>query len=175
MWLASSWCRWGLSDKLAWFNSLPRGEAELHLLVCCGSRAWAAAVAAGRPYANLPSLVKAADAVWNQLAPSDWLEAFAAHPRIGESGGHSPDRSEKEQSRIMGGADDALAAVAEENRAYEARFGHVFLISAAGRSALEVLAALRLRMHNDPATEIKVAAEEQRKITRLRLDAMLNG
>ena len=164
-----------MSDKLAWFNSLPRDEVELHLLACCGSREWASALAAQRPYANLPGLLKAADAVWNELAPSDWLEAFAAHPRIGESGGHSPDRSEMEQSRIMGGADDTLGVLADENKLYEARFGHVFLISAAGRSADEVLAALRLRMHNDPAKEIKVAAEEQRKITRLRLDGMLNA
>jgi OHCU decarboxylase len=164
-----------LSDKLAWLNSIPRDEVELHLLACCGSRAWASALAAQRPYANLPTLLKAADAVWNELAPSDWLEAFAAHPRIGESGGHSPARSEKEQSRIMGGADDTLAALSEGNRLYEARFGHVFLISAAGRNADEVLAALRLRLHNDPAIETKAAAEEQRKITRLRLDGMLNA
>jgi OHCU decarboxylase len=123
----------------------------------------------------MPALMKAADEVWRQLAPTDWLEAFAAHPRIGESGGHAPDSSLKEQSRIMGGGDETLTVLAEENRRYEARFGHVFLISASGRTAADVLAALRQRMINDPVTEVQVAAEEQLKITRLRLERMLHA
>ena len=117
--------------------------------------------------------MSAADSEWAGLEQSDWLEAFAAHPRIGESGGHSPQSSETEQSRVIGSPAATLAVIAEENRRYEARFGHVFLISAAGRTADEVLAALQQRMNNHPATEIEVAAEEQRKITRLRLGAML--
>jgi OHCU decarboxylase len=169
----SSWCRWALNEDLAWFNRLASGEAEKLLLNCCGSHRWAASVAAGRPYADFAALVTASEAVWNRLEPSDWLEAFGAHPRLGESGGHAPDSSQKEQSRIMGAADETLAALAAENRRYEARFGHVFLISAAGRSAEEVLASLRQRTRNDPATEVKVAAAEQRKITRLRLERML--
>jgi len=119
--------------------------------------------------------MKVADEVWGDLTPADWLEAFAAHPRVGESGGHSPDSSRKEQSRVMAAGNDTLTALADENHRYEARFGHVFLISAAGRTADEVLAALRLRMSNDPAAEVKVAADEQRKITRLRLERMLNA
>lgn len=173
MWLASSWCRWVLNDDLAWFNGLPRDEAERRLRECCGSRAWAAAVAARRPYSDFSTLVDAADEVWGGLMPADWLEAFAAHPRLGDSGGHSPDASRKEQSRVMEAGGDTLADLAAENRRYEARFGHVFLISAEGRSARDVLAALRRRIDNDPDTEISVAAEEQRKITRLRLERML--
>jgi len=175
MWRDSSWCRWGLSEILAWFNDLPRDEAEALLHACCGSRQWVAGVAARRPYADIPALMKAADGVWSQLAPSDWLEAFAAHPRIGESGGHSPDSSLQEQSRIMRGGDETVAVLADENRRYEARFGHVFLISASGRTAADVLDALRQRMLNDPVTEVRVAAEEQRKITRLRLERMLHA
>ena len=117
--------------------------------------------------------MQTADAVWSELTPPDWLEAFAAHPRVGESGGHSPDSSQKEQSRIKGAKDETLATLAQANRRYEARFGHVFLISAAGRTAEDVLDALRQRIDNDPSTEIKVAAEEQRKITRFRLQGML--
>jgi OHCU decarboxylase len=119
--------------------------------------------------------MRTADAVWSELPPADWLEAFAAHPRIGERGGHAPDSSEKEQSRVMGTAAEALTALADDNRRYEARFGHVFLISAAGRSAADVLEALRRRMLNDPKTELEVAAEEQRKITHLRLERMLQA
>jgi OHCU decarboxylase len=163
-----------LSESLGWFNALARGEAERQLLACCGSRAWASAVAAGRPYADVSALIKTADAVWTELPSSDWLEAFAAHPRLGESGGHAANSSQMEQSRIMGAGDETLAELGEKNRRYEARFGHVFLISAAGRTAADVLAALRQRMNNDQATEVKVAADEQRKITLLRLESMLH-
>jgi OHCU decarboxylase len=163
-----------LSENLAWFNGLQREEAERRLRECCGSRAWAAAVAARRPYADFSSLVSTSDEVWTGLAPADWLEAFAAHPRLGDSGGHSPDSSRKEQSRVMEGGHDTLVALAAENRRYEARFGHVFLLSAAGRTAEEVLATLRRRIGNNAATELEVAAEEQRKITRLRFASMLN-
>jgi OHCU decarboxylase len=162
-----------LNEDLAWFNGLPLGEAVRRLRECCGSQAWAAAVAARRPYADFAALVTASEAVWRDLEPSDWLEAFSAHPRLGESGGHSPDASQKEQSRVMDAGAETLAALAAENRRYEARFGHVFLISAAGRAAEEVLAILRQRIGNDAATEIKVAAEEQSKITRLRLERMM--
>lgn len=75
----------------------------------------------------------------------------------------------------MGAAEGTLVMLAEENRRYEVRFGHVFLIAAAGRTAADVLAALRQRMNNDLVTEVKVAAEEQRKITRLRLESMLQA
>ena len=119
--------------------------------------------------------MEAADYVWAKLTPSDWSEAFAAHPRLGERGGKSPESSQKEQSRLMGAGDETLAALAEENNRYETRFGHVFLMSAAGHTAAEVLAALRRRIANDPTTEVRVAAEEQRKITRLRLERMLQA
>jgi OHCU decarboxylase len=127
-----------------------------------------------RPYVNLAELMETADAVWSKLATADWLEAFAAHPRLGESGGHAPRQSEKEQSGIVQAGDATLSSLAEENRRYEARFGHVFLFSAAGRTASDVLWAIRQRMSNDAETEVGVAAEEQRKITRLRLGSMLH-
>jgi OHCU decarboxylase len=164
-----------LSETLASFNRLSRGEAERHLLGCCGSRAWASAVAAGRPYPSVQAVMRAADTIWTQLAPSDWLEAFAAHPRIGERGGRSPASSNREQKGVMTAREETLALLAEGNRLYEERFGHVFLISAAGRSADDVVAALRERIDSDPATELNVAADEQRKITQLRLKSMLTS
>jgi len=163
-----------LSEDLAWFNGLPRNEAERRLRACCGSHAWASAVAARRPYADFAALVNVSEEVWSGLAPADWLEAFAAHPRLGDSGGHSPESSMKEQSRVMEAGDDTLTALAAENRRYEARFGHVFLLSAAGHTAEEVLETLRRRIESDAATELEAAADEQRKITRLRLASMLN-
>ena len=175
MWPVSSWYRWALSETLASFNRLSRGEAERRLLACCGSRAWASSVAAGRPYASVPALMETADAESARLKASDWLEAFEAHPRIGVRGGRAPASSNREQKGVMSAREETLAVLAEGNRLYEERFGHVFLISAAGRSAEDIVAALRQRIENDPTTELQMAAEEQRKITRLRLKSMLGS
>ena len=160
----------GLSP-LERFNQLSDEEAAAQLLAVCHSRRWAKEVAAGRPYADLAALQRAADDVWLGLGPEDWLEAFAAHPRIGEAGGASADWSRQEQAGV-GGASDVQERLARGNADYEARFGHVFLISAAGRDAPEILAALTERLGNDPATELRVAAEEHRRITRLRLERL---
>ena len=119
--------------------------------------------------------MEAADVEWAGLRPADWLEAFTAHPRIGETGGRAPASSNREQKGVMTAREETLAVLAEGNRLYEERFGHVFLISAAGRSAEDVVAAIRQRIENDPATELQVAAEEQRKITHLRLKSMLSS
>lgn len=119
--------------------------------------------------------METADAELAKLKASDWLEAFAAHPRIGERGGRAPASSNREQKGVMSAREETLAVLAEGNRLYEERFGHVFLISAAGRSAEDIVAALRQRIENDPATELQVAAEEHRKITRLRLKSMLSS
>ena len=144
-------------------------EAQERLFSCFASRKWAELVAEGWPYPDLESLLGAADRAWAELEPSDWAEALAGHPRIGERGGSSPAASEREQSGVRVAAGRTLDALAAENRLYEARFGHVFLIAAAGKSAEEILDALRERMENDPVTEARVAAEEHRKIARLRL------
>ena len=161
----------GLSP-LERFNRLSDEAAAAQLLAVCHSRRWAKEMAAGRPYADLAALQAAADEVWLGLGPEDWLEAFAAHPRIGEAGGASADWSRQEQAGV-GGASDVQERLARGNADYEARFGHVFLISAAGRDAPEILAALTERLGNDPATELRVAAEEHRRITRLRLERLM--
>ncbi|HEY0831617.1 MAG TPA: 2-oxo-4-hydroxy-4-carboxy-5-ureidoimidazoline decarboxylase [Candidatus Dormibacteraeota bacterium] len=160
---------------IAPFNALPSKEAEERLYGCFAHRAWAAHVAAGRPYKDLAEVIAVAESAWSGLGADDWFEAFAAHPRIGETGGHAPATSEREQSRLARGSDVTLSAIAAENREYEKRFGRVFLIAASGRTAGEILAELRRRMGNDAATELRVAAAEQRKITRLRLEALLKG
>jgi OHCU decarboxylase len=151
------------------FNALPAGEAEDRIYSCFSDRSWAARVASGRPYRDIDALLAAAETAWSALAPGDWLRAFSAHPRIGDRGGHAPATSEREQSGVRKASAATLAALAAENRQYETRFGHVFLIAARGRSADDILAALRRRMSNDPYTEMEVAAAEQRKITRMRL------
>lgn len=153
--------------SLTHLNQLPGPEAERLLLACCGARAWAERMAARRPYPDLEALLESADDVWRGLPAADRREAFAAHPRIGE---RATGQSELEQSGVRGAAAATLTELSERNRAYEDRFGHVFLVCATGKSAGEMLEALRARFDNPPQVELQVASEEQRKITRLRLE-----
>jgi len=157
------------------FNALPAADVEAGLYACLANRVWAARVAAGRPYETIADVLREADAAWASMNDTDWLQAFAAHPRIGESGGDAPATSEREQREIMAASPETLEALAAENRAYEDRFGHVFLIAASGRSADEILAELRRRMSNDPAAELQEAIGEQRKIARLRIRKLIGG
>ena len=151
------------------FNGLSRVAAEEELLACCASRRWAAKVAAGRPYASVAALLGAAGAEVRALGWADVEEALNAHPRIGDrpaGDGRGEQWSRGEQSGV-GDAD--RAALAEGNIAYEERFGHVFLICASGRGSKEMLAELRERLGNEPATERAVVHGELVKITELRL------
>jgi OHCU decarboxylase len=154
------------------FNSLASAEAQRRLLTCFASAKWSRQVADGRPYGDLAELLDGAERAWAELEPSDWAEALAGHPRIGERGGGSPDASEREQRGVLAAGAGTLSELAQENRRYEDRFGHVFLIAAAGKSAGEILFSLRKRMENDPVTEARVAAGEHRKIARMRLEAL---
>lgn len=163
-----------MTSGLARFNALPLEEAERRLLGCLSSERWAALVAASRPFQALGSLLAAAEAGWSDLDAAEWGAAMAAHPRIGESGGHAPAASESEQSRVRQASEQTLAALAAENRFYEERFGHVFLIAAAGREADEILAVLQARIENDPAVEAEIAAGELRKIARMRLERLVS-
>lgn len=159
----------------AYLNSLPMPAARAALGRCCGARRWVEAMVAARPFASDAELLAAAERVWWGLGRTDWLEAFAAHPRIGDRGrgGALTDWARREQAGADGAAGATLAALAQGNLTYEGRFGHVFLISATGKTADEMLGALRGRLANDPATELRVAAGEQAKITRLRLDKLV--
>lgn len=160
-------------------NALPAADAERELLACCGSREWARRVAAARPFPDAAALLDRADDAWRELGESDWLEAFRSHPRIGErraeAGQTERERawSAGEQAGMETAAEAVQRALAEGNREYEARFGHIYIVCATGRSADEMLALLRQRLSNAPADELRVAAEEQRRITRLRLEKLL--
>jgi allantoicase len=161
---------------LRWLNSLPAAQARELLASCCRSRAWVDPMAAGRPYADLDALLEAGDRAAAELDRDGLAEALAAHPRIGgRAAGTATEAawSREEQAAVGAAADEVQAALAEGNRAYEERFGHVFLIRADGRSAEEMLAALRERLGNDPDSEWRAVAEELRQITRLRLERLL--
>jgi 2-oxo-4-hydroxy-4-carboxy-5-ureidoimidazoline decarboxylase len=161
------------------FNALPAERLEAELLACCAAPAWAAAVAAKRPYADRDGILAAADAASRELTWSDVLEGLSAHPRIGEqAAGDSQEAawSRAEQSAAAQSADDTTRAeLIAANRAYEERFGHVFLIFASGRSQAEILAAARERLDNDEAAERPIVKDELRRIARLRLERVLDA
>jgi OHCU decarboxylase len=152
-------------------NDLPSHEAEARLLACCGSTEWARRVAAERPFTNAGELEAVSDRVWKSLPKDAWLEAFSAHPRIGASPFSRWAR--EEQGGTSSASTETLANLADLNRHYEERFGWIFIVCATGKTAAEMLALAQARIHNDPQTELAIAAEEQRKITRLRLAKML--
>jgi allantoicase len=153
---------------LRWLASLTPQQAEAELYAVCAAPSWAAEVAAGRPFATLADLREASNAAWDRLDRDARLAAFAAHPRIGTTT-QASDWSRAEQSASASPTPDTAQALAEGNAAYEERFGHVFLVSADGLRAEEVLARLRERLGNDPDAELANASAEQQKIIDLRL------
>lgn len=156
-------------------NRLSRDEAYAELLKCCGSARWAREVAALRPFWDVTQAVVIGHRVWSELPEEDWLEAFRAHPKIGESKAEKEvteeERrwSEGEQARARESSPDTLAELAAANREYEEKFGFIFIICAQGRTAGEILSALRGRMKNERGAELRAAADEQWSITELRL------
>ena len=161
---------------LAEFNALLPTQAESTLMDCCGSSRWAASVAAQRPYADREALNKAADSLWWKLGRADWLEAFSHHPQIGDkpaSGSDSRKWAEGEQSGARAATEDVKARLARANRAYFEKFGYIYIVCATGKTAEGMLAILNQRLQNDEAGELSVAAEQQRLITRIRLDKLL--
>ena len=160
---------------LAEWNRLPQAEALRELLACCASPRWAATVAGGRPYAGTDDVLAAGRAALDGLDWADVRAALDAHPRIGErvaSQGREADWSRREQAGAQDTDSATAAALVAANEAYEERFGHVFLISATGKSAGEMLAAARARLTNDDATERAVVKGELAKITRLRMERL---
>lgn len=167
-----------MNSLAAYLDALSEAEARESLRRCCASLAWVEAMVRARPFASDEEVHATAERVWASLSADDWREAFAGHPRIGEraSAGHASTAawSSREQSGMNAAAGATARAIAEGNQRYEEKFGHVFLICATGKSAEEMLASLRRRLGHDPATELRIAAEEQAKITRLRLAKLVD-
>jgi 2-oxo-4-hydroxy-4-carboxy-5-ureidoimidazoline decarboxylase len=130
-------------------------------------------MAAERPFANVAVLAAVAQRLWWSLAAADWLEAFAAHPRIGERATSA--WSAQEQAHAMETHDAARARLIALNRAYEERFGYTFIVSATAKSAEEILVILEQRLHSEPEDELQIAADEQRKITEIRLNKLITS
>ena len=175
-----------MENGLQRLNSLPAAEAEAELLACCGATGWARRMAARRPFGSVAELLGAAEEIWRSLGRRDWLEAFSHHPQIGEKAAERQIKSEaaqqissrwsaEEQSGTQRNSADVMARLAEGNRAYRKRFGYIFIVCATAKSAEEVLAILERRLQNDASAELPIAANEQLRITRLRLEKLLGA
>jgi 2-oxo-4-hydroxy-4-carboxy-5-ureidoimidazoline decarboxylase len=170
-----------MTGVLVRWNALRAKEAAEEILPCCGSEAWAHAMAARRPVLDETALLATSDEVWKSLSESDWMEAFRSHPRIGElhpaasSSARSAAWSGEEQRGAGSASEDVKAALAKGNRAYEERFHRIFIVCANGKSAPEILEILGRRLQNDETVELHESAEQQRQIARLRLKKWLNS
>ena len=168
-----------MNQSVKWLNELSGTDAEGELLKCCGSTRWAREMSRTRPFASLEELCQKADTICESLDEEDWLEAFRAHPKIGErkaatdQSQQAQSWSAQEQSGIADAAQRTVDELAQQNRHYEARFGFIFIVCATGKSPEEMLTILQSRIGNDRHDELLIAAEEQRKIARLRLEKLL--
>lgn len=166
-----------MSSKLTWFNSLPEAAAREALLNCCGAQKWCRQMLCSRPFENLDRMLADAERAADFLTVDDWKEAFAAHPKIGEKKAAGPEQakrwSDQEQSAVAAASNSSHVLLQRLNEDYYSRFGYIFIVCATGKSADEILEILKQRIQNDPNTEIGIAANEQRKITRLRLQKLM--
>jgi 2-oxo-4-hydroxy-4-carboxy-5-ureidoimidazoline decarboxylase len=150
-------------------------EARGLLQRACGSSRWVNRMVGRRPFGGQQALLAVARDEWFALSRADWLEAFSQHPKIGDTNSlrqrfaATHDLSEREQAGVSGASETTLARLAERNRAYEDRFGYIFIVCATGLTADEMLTRLEARIGNDPDAEIGIAAQEQAKITAIRL------
>jgi OHCU decarboxylase len=158
--------------RLAALNDCAPEVARAQFKRCCSSSLWNHLMEEARPFAGITELEACADRAWASCSQDDWLEAFAAHPRIGETSGKR--WSQQEQSSVAVAPSEVLDALAKANRAYEEKFGYTFIVCATGKSADEMLVLLEQRLRNPAEIEIKNAGEQQRLILRLRLRKLLS-
>jgi 2-oxo-4-hydroxy-4-carboxy-5-ureidoimidazoline decarboxylase len=161
------------------FNDLSKAQAQEALARCCGAARWVEEMLTRRPFGQFDELLIAADEAFALLEPDDWLEAFAHHPKIGDTASLRAEFAATatwasgEQAGIGGAGEDEIEALAQGNKAYFQKFGYIFIVNATGRSAVEMLQTLVARLANDPETELTVAAAEQMKITHVRLHKLI--
>lgn len=164
---------------LADLNNFDQETARKEFQKCCGCSRWAGQMAEDRPYQSTSRLLETADTIWNNLTPADWKEAFAHHPKIGDTkASHEKFAStakwaEGEQAGVQAATDEVIQELVHGNQFYLEKFGFIFIVCATGKSAGEMLTILQLRLKNNAQQEILIAADEQRKITRLRLEKLL--
>ncbi|MBL7940031.1 MAG: 2-oxo-4-hydroxy-4-carboxy-5-ureidoimidazoline decarboxylase [Flavobacteriales bacterium] len=158
---------------------MSEADAAAAFIQCCSSQRWAERMVIDRPFESLSEMLEISDRIWEECDIDDYMEAFAGHPRIGDVESLAKKYASTkawaggEQKGVEGADRAILERLAKGNADYEERFGHIFIVCATGKSAAEMLALLEARLNNDPEHEITVAAEEQNKITRIRLKKLL--
>ncbi len=160
-------------------NRLSEADATAAFEQCCGAARWVERMVIGRPFESLAEMIEISDTIWEECDVDDYLESFTHHPRIGDveslakKYANTKAWASGEQKGVEGADHAVIERLAAGNKSYEEKFGHLFIVCATGKSAVEMLALLEARMPNDPKTEVMVAAEEQNKITRIRLKKLL--
>jgi 2-oxo-4-hydroxy-4-carboxy-5-ureidoimidazoline decarboxylase len=160
-------------------NCLPIDRAKHLFMQCCTSEKWIEKMVASRPFTDTNGLRETADSIWNHLNEKDYLEAFDGHPKIGDIGSlkakyaNTKELASGEQSGASNTTDEIIVELAKSNRAYEEKYGFIFVVCATGKSAREMLSLLKDRLKNDRQQELEIASEEQRKIFHLRLEKLL--
>jgi 2-oxo-4-hydroxy-4-carboxy-5-ureidoimidazoline decarboxylase len=165
---------------IAEFDHLDKDQKQKLLYQCCGSTAWVEKMLSKPPVEDLVDLLEDAEEAWYTCSAADWKEAFSHHPKIGDIGSLKKKFANDqfvagEQSGVANASDQTLESLAESNKSYEEKFGYIFIVSAAGKSAVEMLGTLTARLQNKPEVEITIAMDEQNKITRLRLEKLFES
>jgi 2-oxo-4-hydroxy-4-carboxy-5-ureidoimidazoline decarboxylase len=161
-------------------NTLPRHQLVQELTKCCGSPSWVNKMLPFFPADDLVELLEDAEEQWFKCSEEDWKQAFAQHPKIGDIDSlkkkfaSTAQLASAEQSGVNSASQNMIEALAEANKKYEDKFGYIFIVCATGKSAEEMLEILQSRLLNDPKEEIEIAADEQNKITKLRLEKLLD-
>ncbi|MBK8454454.1 MAG: 2-oxo-4-hydroxy-4-carboxy-5-ureidoimidazoline decarboxylase [Thiofilum sp.] len=167
--------------RIAKLNQLPAAQLTTAFTQCCVAQRWVSQMVQSLPFVSEAQLFEKADTIWAALDEADYLEAFEGHPKIGDVSSlkqkyaNTKALASGEQSSVNQASDEVLQRLAAGNHAYEAKFGFIFIVCATGKSAAEMLALLEARLPNERTIEVQNAAEEQRKITRIRLEKLLNS
>lgn len=160
-------------------NVLPKDQLKAALFNCCGSHTWVSKMLPFFPADDMVELINDAEDQWYECSEVDWLEAFTHHPKIGDVESltkkftATAQWASGEQSAVTSAPQQTIEALAEGNAAYEKKFGFIFIVCATGKSAAEMLHLLQQRLPNSKEEEIKIAMDEQNKITQLRLQKLL--
>lgn len=168
-----------MTERIIWLNDLSQDECLEEMIRCCGSNRWAHTMTEKRPFESLQDIFAASDEVFRLLDENDWLDAFSHHPKIGDlknlqkKFASTVSWASNEQSGVQVADDRTLEKLAARNTEYEDKFGYIFIVCATGKSASEMLEILEGRLANDAKAELPIAAAEQKKITRLRLEKLL--
>lgn len=164
--------------NINWINSLSEEKFSQELERCCGSSFWVKQMIKNRPYKDENDFFQKVEKNWWTASKADWLEAFSHHPRIGDiktletKFANTKNWASSEQGSVAEANQSIIKALYDNNIAYEKKFGYIFIVCATGKSAEEMLSILKMRVKNDPEIEIKKAAEENIKITKLRLEKL---